>query len=100
VHITVQGFFANWLVQLVGWQHWAGTQSSSDVQTCESAGAVVTSVAAGEVVEVTVVAGGGPAVHPAIATAVIKTAKRAMVFLSIHKRIGSLKYKHGETRLR
>jgi hypothetical protein len=67
------------------------------MQTCQSAGAVVTSVTAGEVVGVTVVAGGGSAVHPAMTTAAIKTAKRAMVFVSIHKRIGSLKYKHGET---
>jgi hypothetical protein len=70
VHITLHTLFSVLLIQLEGWQHWAGTQSSSTVQLCKGAGTVVTTgettgvvwiVAVGE----TVTPGGLPAfVHP------------------------------------
>jgi hypothetical protein len=51
------------LVQLVGWQHCAGTQSSSVVQLCAGAGEFVTPETGVRVGD-TVTTGGLPAVHP------------------------------------
>ena len=42
VHITLHTLFSALLMQLVGWQHSAGTQSSLTVQLCEDIGIVVT----------------------------------------------------------
>jgi hypothetical protein len=42
VHITLHTLFSALLMQFVGWQHSAGTQSSSIVQLCAEAGIVVT----------------------------------------------------------
>jgi hypothetical protein len=97
VHITLsQDGAAALPVQLVGWQHWAGTQSSSEVQLRESAGAVVTSGVSAGCAGVVVPAGAEPPVHPAVRITAIETMRRAMIFASMYKGIGSGKYKRGE----
>jgi hypothetical protein len=64
VHITLHTLFSALLMQLVGWQHSAGTQSSLTVQLCEDTGIVVTTgVPTGD--GETVTTGGLPVVvHP------------------------------------
>jgi hypothetical protein len=63
VHIRLHTPLFALLVQLVGWQHWAGTQSLSVMQICAEAGAVVTT-GTGLGVGDTVTTGGLPEVHP------------------------------------
>jgi len=79
-------------VQLVAWQHCAGTQSSSVLQIPASgAGVAVTSVVAdtvgsgvGAEVWVAVVAGEGVPVHPAAAMNTITSMRRATIRSSIY----------------
>jgi hypothetical protein len=85
--MTLQGCFAGWLVQLVGWQHWAGTQSSFVVHTCSPGGVAGREVTTGEGVGTGVTAG-EPAVHPANATVAIQRRMRAIAVAFISKRIG------------
>jgi hypothetical protein len=65
VHNTLQAPLYALLMQLVGWQHSAGTQSSPVVQSCSPGGGVVTSVvgSGGTGVGVTV-PGGVLEMHP------------------------------------
>jgi hypothetical protein len=63
VHIRLHTPLFALLVQLVGWQHWAGTHSSSVMQLCGVAEAVVTT-GTGVWVGDTVTTGGLPEVHP------------------------------------
>ena len=90
VHMTLpQGGAVVLPVQLAGWQHWAGTQSSADVQLRESAGLGATSGVGADCVGVAVPAGAGPVVHPAMRTAAIQTMRMAIILASMYKGIGS-----------
>jgi len=83
VHITPsQAGFATRLIQLAGWQHWAGTQSESALQPIAfiGVGAVCT------IVSCTVAGGaasGAGEVHPATARAAQQRRVRQSVCISI-----------------
>jgi hypothetical protein len=88
VHITPsQDGAAALPVHLVGWQHWAGTQSSAAVQLCASADAVVTPGVGAVGAGIAAPAGADPPVHPAIRTAAIQIMRMAMIFASMYKEI-------------
>jgi len=94
VHMTVsQGGTAALPVQLFGWQHSAGTQSVSIVQTCASPGVARTTVAEGDGAGAGVAAGGEPAVHPAVATITMQMRRNETIRASMYKTIYSGKYK-------
>ena len=95
VHIILQGCFAGRLVQLVGWQHWAGTQSSFVVHTCSPGGVAGTEVATPDDVGAGVAAEGEPEVHPAAATVAMQIRSRASTFAFIRLRICSGNIKPG-----
>jgi hypothetical protein len=73
------------LIQLVGWQHWAGTQSTSVVHVWASMGTAVTTTVGGMVVVTGVTGSGVCDVQPARRTAVMQIAISANAFLSIQK---------------
>jgi len=75
VHITLHTLFSALLIQLEGWQHSAGTQSSLTVQLCAGTGTVVTTR------EATVVGGNvafGETVTPGWLPAVVHPLTRTM----------------------
>jgi hypothetical protein len=83
VHITLHTLFSALLIHPEGWQHCAGTQSSSIVQLCKGTGTVVTSgettVVGGDVaVGETITPGWLPAVvHPLTRTITPVVTRRA-----------------------
>jgi hypothetical protein len=74
-------------MQLVGWQHGAGTQSSAEVQLRTSAGAVVIAGVSTGCVGAAVPDGADPPVHPAVSIAAIQMMDIAMNFRSMYKGI-------------
>jgi hypothetical protein len=83
VHKKLHTWIDAWFTQLVGWQHWAGTQSSPVMQVWLSGGAVVaTDVGVAGIVVVFDGEGEG-AVQPARRKAPIQMAEKISVVLSI-----------------
>jgi hypothetical protein len=101
VHITLHTLFSALLIQLEGWQHWAGTQSSSTVQLCKGTGTVVitgeTTVVGGNVAVIeTVTSGWLPAfVHPLTRTMTPVITRRAIKIKELFRVIvPDIKEKH------